>query len=344
MVTPVRSGDEGGGDPTPSTRPSGESGTERERADRARAARAGRWRTTGAFWVFVGPMLAGLLVFVFIPIGWGFLLSFSEARNSIAIGDWVGLANYRELLTNDVFLGSLRTILLFTAFIVPTTLAISLGLAMLVNSIGFGRTLFRTIFFIPTAVSYVVAALVWKMSLFTGLPYGVVNMLLGVFGIDPIVWVGTADPPWYWLVLITVRLWLQCGFFMIIFLAGLQDIPKQLYEAAHVDGASTGWKTFRHITLPQLRNTTIAAVVLLFIMAFQAFDEFYNIMSSGIGGSGGNASLAQVPLVYLYDIAMNQGLYGVGSAGAFILVGLILVVTIIQGRLFGFGRSDREGG
>lgn len=301
-------------------------------------------RSTGAFWAFVGPMLAGLLVFVFIPIGWGFLLSFSRARNSIALGNWVGLANYQQLLSDPAFLQSLVTIAVFTAFIVPTTLVISLALALLVNSAGFGRTFFRTVFFIPTAVSYVVASLVWKMSIFNGLPFGGANMVIDVFGVDPIYWIGTAQPPWYWVVLITVRLWLQCGFFMIILLAGLQEIPRQLYEAAYIDGARPGWTTFRHITLPQLRNTLVAVVVLLLIMAFQAFDEFYNIMGGGFSGGGGNQQLAQPPLVYLYRLAMKQGHYGLGSAGAFILVAIILVVTIVQGRLFGLGRVDKDGG
>lgn len=303
--------------------------------------RRSRWRTTRTFWFFVGPMLAGLVIFVYIPIGWGFLLSFSRARGSVALGNWVGVANYATLLNNPDFIDSLITIAIFTAFIVPTTFVISLGLAMLVNAAGFGRAFFRTVFFIPTAVSYVIASLVWKMGIFSGVPYGLANMIGSIFGMDATNWVGSSSPPWYWLVLVTVRLWLQCGFFMIIFIAGLQDIPRNLYEAAYVDGAKPGWKTFRHITLPQLKNTYTAVITLLFIMAFQAFDEFYNIMGGTLSG-GGNASLARPPLVYLYGVAMNQQDYGVGSAGAFIMVAIILVVTIVQGRIFGLGRTDKE--
>lgn len=304
--------------------------------------KAARWRTNWAFWAFVGPMLAGLAVFVFIPIGWAFLLSFSRARGTVALGQWVGFENYISLLTDPQFVDSLITIAIFAAFIVPATFVLSLGLAMLVHAAGAGRAFFRTVFFIPTAVSYVVASLVWKMGIFSGVPYGLANMVGSLFGMDAVNWIGSASPPWYWLVLVTVRLWLQCGFFMIIFIAGLQEIPRELYEAAYVDGAKPGWKTFRHITLPQLRNTYVAVIILLFIMAFQAFDEFYNIMGGTLSGGGGNAALAQPPLVYLYQVAMNQGNYGVGSAGAFILVAIILAVTVVQGRVFGFGRSDKE--
>ena len=293
---------------------------------------------TIAFWVLVSPLLLGLVVFTFVPIVWGFLISLSQARSTISIGEWVGLDNYSSMLRDPAFRDSLVTIIVFTAFIVPLTYALSLGLAMLVNGIGWGRSFFRTAFFIPTAISYVIASLVWKMSIFNGVPSGVANLLLYEFGIeDPTSWIASSDPPWYWLVLVTVRLWLQVGFYMIILLAGLQEIPRDLYEAAYVDGARPGWSTFRYITLPLLRNTTIAVLLLNFINAFQAFDEFYNVMGSG-STSGGNVSLARPPLVYLYQVALGQQDYGRGSAGAFILTALIIAVTLVQGRIFGFGR------
>jgi len=215
-------------------------------------------------------------------------------------------------------------------------------LAMLVNAIGFGRSFFRTVFFIPTAISYVIASLVWRMGIFNGLFYGVANMVLYEwFGYEKTIsWISPRpdDPPWYWLVLISVRVWLQVGFYMIIFIAGLQEIPRELYEAAYVDGGRPGWRTFRDITLPLLRNTSIAVLLLNFIAAFQAFDEFMNIFGS-TGASAGNLSLARPPLVYLYQIGINNQNYGLASAGSFILVALIIFVTLVQGRIFGFGRS-----
>lgn len=297
---------------------------------------------TLAFWAFMAPSLLGLTVFTLVPIIWGFLLSLSHAQNTIHPGHFIGLRNYTDLLTDKAFLQSLQTAFWFAVFIVPLTFAVSLGLALLVHHLGWGRSFFRTVFFIPSAVSYVVASLVWRISLFNGLPYGFANHLLLGAGLihSPIAWIGTPHPPWYWLVLVTVRLWLQVGFFMIIFLAGLQEIPKSLYEAASVDGASPGWPMLRNITLPQLRATSVSVLLLNLIAAFQAFDEFYNILG-GSGSSIGNASLARPPLVYLYSLALSSQDFGRGAAGGFILTALIIAITLIQGRVFGFGESNK---
>ncbi len=293
-----------------------------------------------AFWVFVGPIVIGLMIFTFIPIVWGFLISLSDARNSVSVGNWIGFENYRYMIGNDQFRRSLKTILIFTAFIVPLTTIFALALAMLVNALTLGRGIFRTIFFIPTAVSYVVASLIWKTSIFTGVPSGFANTI--------VYWLSGSDPtsPVYnwvieytWFVLVSVRLWLQVGFYMIILIAALQNIPRDLYEAAYVDGGRPGWTTFRTITLPLLRNAVVAVVVLNLIGAFQAFDEFYNILSGGLASSA-NLSIARTPLIYTYQIAIGQQDYGRGAAAGFILTAIIIAVTVVQGRLFGFGRAS----
>jgi multiple sugar transport system permease protein len=299
--------------------------------------RKSTWEATFAFLAFVAPMMIGLAIFTFLPIIWGILISFSEARNTISVGEWIGFDNYSAVLSDPNFRKSLRTILVFAIFIVPLTFFVSLLLAVLVNSIDIGRSFFRSVFFIPTAISYVIASVIWKMGIFSGVPSGFANMLIYWFGNDNVIaWIGETDPPYYWLVLVTVRLWLQVGFYMIIFLAGLQEIDRSLYEAAYVDGGKPGWRTFWTITFPLLRNTSIAVLLLNFIAAFQAFDEFINILSGA--GSSANLSLARPPLVYLYQVAIAQQDYGRGSAGALILTALIIVVTLVQGRLFGFGR------
>ncbi len=294
-------------------------------------------RATLAFWAFVGPMMLGLLVFTYLPILWGLYLSLFEARLTVTPQDFVGLANYVSMIQNPAFIQSLVTFGFFALFIVPTTFALSLGLALLVSSVRMGQGFFRSVFFIPTACSYVVASLVWRMNLFNGLPFGFANMVLYWLGLDPITWIGTTNPPWYWLVLVTVRLWLQVGFYMILFIAGIQEIPRSLYEAAYVDGARRGWTTFRYITFPLLRNTSISVLLLNLIAAFQAFDEFYNIL--GGTGASNNLTLARPPLVYLYQVAIGNQDYGRGSAGAFILAAIIIVFTLVQGRFLGFGES-----
>src|SRR3954463_8890413 len=227
----------------------------------------GRIRTAPAFWLFVGPFLAGLVIFVYVPIIWSVILSFSRGQNTVTPGDWVGLRNYIDLLKPGPFLDSLVTFTVFAAFIVPLTFVLALGLALLLNQISFLRAFFRSVFFLPTACSYVIASLIWKLSIFNGVRFGLANTILSWFGVDNIAWLATTDPPWYWLVLVTVRLWLQLGFYMILFLAGLQRIPGELYEAAYVDGASPGWQTFRYITLPQLRTTSVAVLLLNLIAA-----------------------------------------------------------------------------
>jgi multiple sugar transport system permease protein len=304
-------------------------------ADPARPRRGLRGSSTANFWLFTGPFLIGLAIFVYVPIGWSLWLSFFDARFTVTPSEFIGFDNYRYMLTNDDFTGSLVTFTVFAAFIVPTTWAFSLGLALMVNRLRFMRAFFRSVFFLPTAVSYVAAALIWKMSIFSGVRFGLMNTVLGWFGIDGIAWLASPDPPWYWLVIVTVRLWLQAGFFMILFLAALQNIPQELYEAAAIDGAKPGWQTFRYVTLPQLRATSTAVILLLLVQAYQAFDEFFNLLSKSTWG--------RPPLVELYYIALGENQdYGAGSAGAVILTLLICVVTLLQGRFMGFGRGEES--
>ncbi|MGW6930305.1 carbohydrate ABC transporter permease [Lentzea sp. NPDC054927] len=284
-----------------------------------------------AFWLFVGPFAAGLLVFVYVPIGWSLLLSFFDARNTVTPTEFVGLGNYADMLTDGPFLESLGTFSVFAAFIVPLTFVLALALALLVNGIQFMQTFFRSVFFLPFACSYVVAALVWKLSIFNGVRFGLANTVLGWFGAEPVAWTVSTSPPWYWLVLVTLRLWLQLGFYMILFIAGLQRIPQHLYEAAWIDGASRGWQTLRYITLPQLRTTSVAVLLLLLVAAYQAFDEFYNVL----GTDRGYPPFARPPLIYLYYTALGSGGqdFGHGSAGAVILTLLIAGVTLLQGKV-----------
>lgn len=326
----------------------GRSGGTEERRGRATASVPTARRSLGArlrgpqnrnlwFWVFVGPFAIGLGVFTYIPLGWSVYLSFFDAHNTVSPSDFVGLDNYTAMLRDDAFVSSLTTFLLFSAFIVPTTFLLSLALALMVNRQRWAQAFFRSVFFLPTACSYVVAALVWKLSIFNGVRFGLANTVLGWFGKDEVAWLSTTHPPWYWLVIVTVRLWLQAGFYMVLFLAGLQRISPRLYEAAAVDGARPGWQTFRHITWPQLRTTSIAVALLLVINAFQAFDEFYNLLSD----SKGYPPYARPPLVYLYYTALGQGQnLGMGSAGAVILALIIAVVTLVQARWSGLGRKE----
>ncbi len=291
------------------------------------------------FWLFVGPFLIGLLIFVYVPILWSVYLSLFNARNTVTptAADFVGLGNYAYLLTDRAFLTSLGTFTVFAAFIVPVTFACSLGLALLVNKATVARAFFRSAFFLPTAVSYVIASLVWRLSLFSGAKFGLFNSLIRAGGGTEINWLGGGNY-WYWVVLITLRLWLQVGFYMILFIAGLNRIGQDTYEAAAIDGA-TGWRVFRFITFPQLRATSAAVLLLLLINAFQAFDEFYNTLVS----VGGYPPFARPPMVYLYLISFGSGTQdlGIGSAGTIILTVVIAVFGLIQ--LGVLARVNRDG-
>ncbi len=288
------------------------------------------------FWVFVGPFFLGLVVFIYVPILWSLYLSFFEAYNTVTPTAFVGVRNYTDMLGDAAFRSSLGTFVVFAAVIVPLTYILSLAAALLVARTRVMQAFFRSVFFLPTACSYVVASLIWKMSIFSGSRAGMVNQGLDVLGQDPVLWLAVTDPPWYWLVIVTVRIWLQLGFYMILFIAGLQRISPNLYEAAAIDGAR-GWQVFRFITLPQLKATSTAVILLLVINAFQAFDEFFNIMST----FGTYPPYARPPLVYLYYVALGSGQdFGHGSAGAIILTLIIGIVAVVQGRLMGTGKED----
>ena len=290
------------------------------------------------FWVFVGPFFVGLLVFVYVPILWSVYLSFFDARNTVTPTRFVGLANYVYLLQDQAFLSSMATFIVFAVFIVPVTFAGSLGLALLVNKVRVAQAFFRSVFFLPTACSYVIAALIWRLSIFSGARFGLLNTIIRSFGGTNINWLGGGDY-WYWVVLVSLRLWLQVGFYLILFLAGLQRIPTDTYEAAAIDGAQ-GWRVFRHITLPQLRSTSVAVLLLLFIGAFQAFDEFYNTLIS----VGGYPPFARPPLVYLYLISLGGGTQdlGLGSAGTILLTIVIAVFGVAQLKILSRGSQEER--
>jgi multiple sugar transport system permease protein len=290
------------------------------------------------FWVFVGPFLTGLLVFVYVPILWSVYLSFFDARNTVTPTKFVGLGNYVYLLRDPAFVSSMATFLVFAAFIVPVTFGCSLVLALLVNRARVAQAFFRSAFFLPTACSYVIAAMIWRLSFFNGARFGLANSLLRSLGLENVNWLSGGNYG-YWVVLVTLRLWLQVGFYMILFLAGLQRIPHDTYEAAAIDGA-VGWKVFRHITLPQLRATSVAVVLLLLISAFQAFDEFYNTLVS----VGGYPPFARPPLVYLYLISLGGGSQdlGLGSAGTIILTAVVVVIGVVQLKIFSVGGREER--
>nr|WP_231974533.1 sugar ABC transporter permease [Tessaracoccus timonensis] len=288
------------------------------------------------FLVFVAPFFLGLTVFVYVPVAWSAYLSFFEAKNTITPTKFVGLDNYTSLLGDELFINSLAVFVVFSLVIVPLTYVCSLGLALLLNDLKWGQAFFRSVFFIPSAVSYVVAAIIWRLVFFNNARFGMLNSLIRSWGGDSVNWLGGGNNL-YWIALISVRLWLQVGFYMILIIAGLQRIPVDTYEAAAIDGAS-GWRVLRYITLPQLRATSVAVIMLLLINAFQAFDEFYNML----GTIGSYPPYGRPPLVHLYLISFGGGQQnlGLGGAGTMILAAIIVLFSLAQNWLM--SREERK--
>ena len=274
--------------------------------------------------VFLAPALLLIAVFFFLPVLAALLLSFTDF-DIYALGDldrlrFVGLRNYLDLLQSPLFWTALGNTFYFVVVGGPLSVAVSLGAALLVNAplIRFPG-FFRAAFFLPVVTTLVAVAVVWRYLYHPH--YGLLNYGLGLFGIDPIDWLG--DPVWAMPAIILMAVWKNFGFNMIIFIAGLQNIPPQLYEAARIDGAN-GWRQFRHITLPLLGPTFLFVALMTMIGYFQVFAEPY-VMTQG---GPTNRTLSVVLL--MYEEGFRWWNMGYASAAAFVLFVLILAGTTLQ--------------
>ena len=285
-------------------------------------------RDTLEGWAFMLPTLLLSGVFLIIPIILSFYLSFREYSlfdgNIITGGKFVGLSNYTEALRDPSFIKSLKNVLYYTLMMVPSTVALSLGLALVANSKLRGKTIFRIIYYLPAITSIVAISIIF---LFVFKLDGAVNAVLGIFGVEPISWFfnsAYAMPS-----IAAMGVWMASGFYMIIFLAGLQDIPTSYYEAARIDGANF-LQSFVYITLPCLRGKMFFVVVSLLIGAFQLFDQVFIIS----GGSGGPGESTMTVILKVYQTAFRDLRFGYASSMAFILLIVILAVTLVQKKIF----------
>jgi multiple sugar transport system permease protein len=277
-----------------------------------------------AAWWFVGPALAVIAVFFFLPVLAALALSITDF-DIYALADlhnvrWVGWHNYVALLQTPLFWQALGNTLYFVVVGVPLSLAASLGTALLLNSPAARlQPLFRTALFAPVVTTLVAAAVVWRY-LFNA-RYGWLNYALGSIGIAPIDWLG--DPHWAMPAIIVFAVWKNFGYNMIILLAGLQAIPAELYEAARIDGASA-WHQFRSVTLPMLSPMLFMVGILTVAGYFQLFAEPY-VMTQG----GPLQSTVSV-LYLMYEEGFKWWNLGSASAVAFVLFVLIFCVTAVQ--------------
>lgn len=273
-----------------------------------------------AAYVLIAPSAIGLGVFMVWPAIQTFGFSFTH-WGMFGGHTWTGLDNYTEVLTDSTFYGSLLNTLGLAAFAL-LAIPISIVLAVLLNTPGLrGLTVFRVIYFLPVVTLPAAIALVWKY-LYNG-DYGLVNMGLRVFGIDGPSWI--SDPRTALMAIGLVMVWSSLGYNIILFLAGLQSIPTELYEAAEIDGAGRV-RTFFSITVPMLTPTIFFVLVITTISALQIFDLIYLMMSKS------NPALDSVRTVlYLfYEKGFIQSNGGYAAAVAFVLLIVIGVLTLLQ--------------
>ncbi len=272
---------------------------------------------------FIAPNFIGFAVFTLGPILFAFALAFMHWDGSNPIR-FAGLANFWKLFSDRVFQSAFWNTIIYTGFTVPLTLVCALGLAILLNQKIFGRNFFRTVAFFPYVASLVAVAVVWNMIFHP--EFGPVNMVLYSLGVDPKnlpAW--AADRHWAMVTIIMFSIWKNMGYFMVIYLAGLQGISTELYEAADIDGA-TGWQKFWRITLPQLAPTTFFVSVMLTIQSFKVFDQVYMITQGGPGTS------TLVLVYHIYNEAFISWDLGYSSMVALVLFLLVLLITIVQFR------------
>ncbi len=269
--------------------------------------------------LFASPYIVGFLLLILYPAVASLYYSLCQ-YNVIKPPVWIGAGNYVELFTQDpLFWKSLSNTLYFTLFSVPLALAFSLGLALLLNQKVRAMAAYRTLFFLPSIVPIVASAVLWLWVL--NPESGLINgMLRQFFGIDGPGWI--ADERWSKPSLILMSLW-SVGGAMVIFLAGLADVPQSLYEVADIDGAGR-WAKFRHVTLPMLTPTILFNLVMGLIAAFQYFTQVY-VMT---GGKGGPVDSTMFYALYLYRNSFYYLRMGYASAMAWLLFVLILAATI----------------
>ncbi|MEO5831163.1 MAG: sugar ABC transporter permease [Rhodanobacter sp.] len=278
-------------------------------------------------WLFLAPALVVLGVFFLLPVLAALGLSLTD-YDLYALADirnlrFVALGNYWELLHRPLFWSALGHTVYFVAVGVPLSMGASLGAAMLLNSpLAAAKPFFRTALFAPVVTTVVATAVIWRYLFNT--KYGMANYVLGLVDIHPVDWLG--DPHWAMPTIIAFAVWKNFGYNMIIFLAGLQAIPPDLYEAARIDGASP-WRQFRHITLPMLKPTMLMVGILTVSGYFQLFAEPY-VMTEG----GPLQSTVSV-LYLMYDEGFKWWNLGSASAVAFLLFLIMFAATVLMLKL-----------
>lgn len=272
--------------------------------------------------VFLSPWLLTFALFGIYPLLFSLLVSLADYNPLRGGMTWVGFANYTRALSDPLFWQSLKVTLYFVAGTIPLTTTIALALALLLNRPLRGRGFFRASFFLPTVVSLVVVSLIFKQVYS---PFGLLNAFLRVLGLEGHPWL--QDPLTALPAVMLMDVWAAVGYYMVIYLAGLQTIPAELYEAAALDGGD-GWRRHRHITLPLLLPTTLFVVVINTIRSLQVFIEVF-VMTQG-----GPLDSTRTTVFYLYEQGFRYFDMGYASAIAYLLFVIVMLASLAQSRLF----------
>jgi multiple sugar transport system permease protein len=287
--------------------------------------RVGRWRTSSAEeasagWLAISPWIVGFIVFTAGPIVASLLLSFAD-YDFIRPLRWVGLRNYQDIFTRDIYFSkSLVNSIVYTILYVPLHVITALGVAMLLDKARRAQGVFRTLFYLPSMTPAVATAILWLWILNPN--DGLVNRFLRFLHLPAPAW--TIDPFWMKPAVVIQSLW-HLGGAMIIFLAGLKNVPVSLYEAASLDGANA-WQRFRHVTLPQLSGVIFFIATMSLISALQVFTQGYVMFDA----DGGNSNAALFYIMNLFREAFRYFHLGYASALAWVLFVVIGLVTALQ--------------
>ena len=272
---------------------------------------------------FLAPSLLHLTVFVFTPIAFAAYLSLHRWDVVVPDKPFVGLENFREMVSDATFWKALKNTVVYTMN-VPIAMAISLGVAVMMNRRLKGVAFLRALYFLPSVTSFVAIALVWMWIYHP--TFGVANFVLGFLGVPPVQWLNSTDTAMVSVIIFSV--WLSLGYQMVVFLAGLQGIPEELYDASRIDGANS-WQRFWRVTFPLLKPTTFFILVTSIISSFQVFTSIYVMTGGGPVGS------TDVIVYHIYQAAWEQLRMGYASAMSWVLFIIIMIATWIQFKIIG---------
>ncbi|KIL40615.1 ABC transporter permease [Gordoniibacillus kamchatkensis] len=278
-------------------------------------------------YVFVAPLVIGVLAFAIYPMFAALYLSFNQTSGAALNGKWVGWSNYRYALHDPIFWKSLYNTIYMGIFSVALGIVVSFVLASMINSVKWvkGKNMFKGIFFLPNVISAVATTLLFSF-LFFPTKQGVINFVLGTVHIDPVGWF--TDPRFSRISIVLMSLWGALGYNTIIFIAGLQSVPRDLYEAAEVDGAA-GLKKWWYITIPYMRPIFVFMIVMGTIGSMKRFTDVWLI-----GGTAGNPSgTLLTSVLYIYRNAFLAGQMGLATAASYLLFIVILILTVLLLRL-----------